>query len=52
MNINNAKQLGAYRFQCEPEDIKVTVDSDGLVEIMHKPSKSAVYYFVDELEDN
>lgn len=51
MNINNAKQLGAYRFQCEPDDIKVTVDSDGLVEIMHKPSKSAVYYFIADLDD-
>ena len=51
MNINGAKRLGAYRFQCEPEDIKVTVESDGLVEILHKPTHVAVYYFVDDFED-
>lgn len=49
--IGNAKDLGVFRFQCEPEDIQVTVDGD-LVEIRHTPTQAAVYYLQDELEDN
>ena len=49
--IGNAKDLGAFRFQCEPEDIRVTVNED-LVEILHTPTQAAVYYLLDELEDN
>jgi len=45
-----AKYLGMVRFECDQEDIRVTV-SDGVVEILHKPSQAAVYYLIEDLEN-
>ena len=43
-----AKELGALRFNCAEDDIKVCVTDGDVVEISHKPSGAAVYYSIDD----
>lgn len=46
-----AKELGAVRFNCAEDDIKVCVTDGDVVEISHKPSGAAVYYSIDDFAD-
>ena len=48
--IENAKVLGALRFGCDEEDIKVTI-GNGIVEVLQKSTGAAIYYLIEDFDD-